>query len=207
VSAIVIGGLAVTTLFLVKNALDSSNRVAQNAQKYTIPNVNPNTRLNSVPVPPAYVDPNQQQPPLYPQQQQQQQRQLTPAEEQAQKYREIAWKAHFAAPDSGRKGSLPEKQIPPMPEQETTPVPWSPPPEKPQEKHELPKGQENAAQDRASGDLYRIFGGITLMTARMMNAIAGEMGGPVISQVSQDVWSWNREVVLIPKGSYLTGCV
>ena len=126
--------------------------------------------------------------------------QETPAQKQAEKMRDLAWAARFTPPDAGHHGdatALPTGS----PSEKSLPEP----PEKPDAEDAAETHQKNAAQDQYVGPTYLLPGGIAVFTARMITGITAEAAGPVIAQLTQDIYSWNREALLAPKGTYLTG--
>jgi type IV secretion system protein VirB10 len=58
-----------------------------------------------------------------------------------------------------------------------------------------------------TGKLYRMFEGRDMIEAILMNRINGAAAGPLLAQVSLDIYSHDHQKLLIPQGTVLTGDV
>jgi type IV secretion system protein VirB10 len=59
--------------------------------------------------------------------------------------------------------------------------------------------------DSFTGPLYHVFGGPRFIDCILMNRMQGEFTGPVVVMVRTAVYSWDRQHVLIPRGSLISG--
>jgi type IV secretion system protein VirB10 len=66
------------------------------------------------------------------------------------------------------------------------------------------RAQEAQPLDRAKGPLYRVFEGTFIETV-LLNRLDGDFSGPVTCMASTDLYSRNRQHLLIPRGSRLLG--
>jgi len=66
------------------------------------------------------------------------------------------------------------------------------------------EGKNSLAEDRARGKTYVLFEGTILETV-LMNRLDGEFSGPVECLLSNDVYSNDRQHLLVPAGSKLLG--
>lgn len=84
-----------------------------------------------------------------------------------------------------------------------------PPPAEPDDKEPTIPDEKKplASWDAYTGKLYRLFEGRDMIEAILMNRINGSAAGPIMAQVSLDIYSHNHQKLLIPQGTVLTGQV
>ena len=65
--------------------------------------------------------------------------------------------------------------------------------------------QKGYPWDTFTGPLYHVFGGPRWIDCVLQNRMQGEFTGPVVVMVRTAVYSWDRQHVLIPRGTVISG--
>lgn len=135
----------------------------------------------------------------------------TPEQETQQRERDFEWAARHAAPDdspeqiAGTQRESPQPPTASAPEdKESQPNQQGAFPPVATREEEI-AGQKNASYCKSGGHEYRLFGGVDVIEARLMNQINGDFPGSFRAIVTQDTYDLHHEAVLIPKGSILVG--
>jgi type IV secretion system protein VirB10 len=128
--------------------------------------------------------------------------------------RETLWKARFAPPDGGKEANAPDRREQEQlkesradedKDQAKDPAAENDAGHRSTDQTPVDDGVKKAPYDQDSGPKYLLFAGVTQISCRLMNGIVADMNGPVLCRTTEPVYSWEREAVLIPKGTFLTG--
>lgn len=130
---------------------------------------------------------------------------LSPAQQRAQEHQkkmeDLMWAARISSPDAGLKKRV-EAQPVSVEQPKPTSQPGLIPPTGPES--EAPLVTANTCKP-LTGQTYRLLAGLSIIKARLINAITGENRGPVLAQTVQPTYNFDMTKVLIPKGAYLIG--